>query len=72
MSSRPAALLGLAGGRLAVGAPADLAVIDPDEPWVVDRYQLHSRSKNSPFDEARLTGRVTATIVAGRIVYEYR
>jgi dihydroorotase len=72
MSSRPAALLGLPGGRLAVGAPADLAVIDPDEPWVVDRYQLHSRSKNSPFDEARLTGRVTTTIVAGRVVYEYR
>jgi dihydroorotase len=72
MSSRPAALLGLDGGRLAVGAPADLAVIDPDEPWVVDRYQLHSRSKNSPFDEARLTGRVMTTIVAGRVVYDYR
>ncbi len=69
MSTRPAELLGLEAGRLKTGHPADILVLDPEHPWVVDRYALHSRSKNSPFDEARLTGRVKMTIVAGRIVY---
>lgn len=71
MSANPARLLRLPGGSLGVGAPADLIVLDPDEPWVVDRYKLHSRSKNSPFDEAKLTGRVRATYVAGQRVYDY-
>jgi dihydroorotase len=46
-------------------------VFDPDAPWVLDRAELKSKCKNTPFDEARLSGRVTRTIVAGRIVYEY-
>ncbi len=70
MSSRPAEILGLPQGRLSVGAPADLIRFDPDEPWVVDPRRLHSRSKNTPFDEARLEGRVKLTMVAGRIVHE--
>ncbi|WP_342362290.1 dihydroorotase [Terrarubrum flagellatum] len=72
MSTRPAELLGLPGGRLAPGAPGDVILLDPDLPWVVDREKLKSRSKNSPFDEARLTGRAVKTIVAGRVVYDYR
>jgi dihydroorotase len=71
MSSRPAELLGLAGGTLRPGAAADVIVIDLDAPWVLDRADLKSKCKNTPFDEARLTGRVTRTIVAGRTVYEY-
>ena len=70
MSSRPADILGLPQGRLASGAPADLIVFDPDEPFVLDPRQLHSRSKNTPFDEARLQGVVHATLVAGRVVHE--
>jgi dihydroorotase len=69
MSAAPAKLAGSAAGRLAVGAPADLALVDLDEPWVVDKRQLKSRSKNSPLDEARLTGRVQATWVAGQRVF---
>jgi dihydroorotase len=69
LSSRPAEILGLPQGRLEIGAPADLIRFDPDEPYVVDRFLLHSRSKNSPFDEARMQGRVKLTIVAGTIVY---
>lgn len=72
MSTRPAELLGLPGGRLERGAPADVIVLDPELPWVVDAAKLRSRCRNTPFDEARMTGRVLATIVAGRIVYEYR
>ncbi len=71
MSTRPAELLGLPGGTLRPGSPADVVVFDPDTPWVLDRAELKSKCKNTPFDEARLQGRVTRTIVAGRTVYEY-
>ena len=71
MSTRPAELLGLNAGTLRGGAPADVIVIDPDVPWVLDPADLKSKCKNTPFDEARLQGRVVRTIVAGRTVYEY-
>jgi dihydroorotase len=71
MSTRPAELLGLAGGTLKAGAPADVIVVDLDAPWVLDPDELKSKCKNTPFDEARLQGRVVRTIVAGRTVYEY-
>ena len=71
MSTRPAELLGLPGGTLKSGAPADIIVVDPDLPWVLDPAELKSKCKNTPFDEAKLTGRVVRTIVAGRTVYEY-
>lgn len=71
MTANPAKLLGLAGGRLAKGAPADLILIDLDVPHVVDPERLRSKSRNTPFDEARLQGRVVRTVVAGRTVYNY-
>jgi dihydroorotase len=71
MSSTPAQLLHLAGGNLRPGSPADVIVVDLDVPWVLDPAELKSKCKNTPFDEARLTGRVVRTIVAGRTVYEY-
>jgi dihydroorotase len=70
MSTRPAELLGLPGGTLKSGAPADVIVVDMDVPWVVDPDELKSKSKNTPFDEARMQGRVVRTIVAGRTIYE--
>jgi dihydroorotase len=70
MSTRPAELLGLAGGTLRPGSPADVVVFDPDTPWVLDPAELKSKCKNTPFDEARLLGRVVRTIVAGRTVFE--
>jgi dihydroorotase len=69
-STRPAELLGLPGGTLRPGAPADLIVIDPDVPWVVDPDNLKSQCKNTPFDEAKFSGRVVRTIVGGRTVFE--
>jgi dihydroorotase len=44
-------------------------LFDPDAPWIVDKAALASRSKNTPFDEARLTGRVVRTLIAGRTVF---
>jgi dihydroorotase len=70
MSTRPAEILGLPGGRLSPGAPADLIRFDPDEPYVLDPATLHSRCRNTPFDQARMEGRVKLTMVAGRIAYE--
>ncbi|HEX8167470.1 MAG TPA: dihydroorotase [Beijerinckiaceae bacterium] len=72
LSTRPAEILGLPVGRLAAGAPADLVLFDPDEPFVLDKQDLRSRSKNTPFDEARLQGRVRLTLAGGRIVYDAR
>jgi dihydroorotase len=71
VSTRPAELLGIAGGTLRPGAPADIVVIDPDVPWLLDRDELKSKCRNTPFDEARMQGRAVRTIVAGRTVYEY-
>lgn len=71
MSTNPAKLLGLPGGRLEKGAPADLILVDIGEPWVVNKDALKARSKNTPFDEAKLQGRVLRTMVAGETVYHY-
>ncbi|MAZ15590.1 MAG: dihydroorotase [Ahrensia sp.] len=69
MSTTPAKLLGIEAGTLAPGAPADFAVIDLEFPWVLDAETLHSKSKNTAFDEARFSGRVMQTVVAGNPVY---
>lgn len=71
MTSNPAKLLGLPGGKLEKGAPADLIIVDLGQPWVVDKALLRSRSKNSPFDESKMQGRVLRTLVAGQTVYQY-
>src|SRR5207253_8615751 len=71
LSTKPAELLGLPGGTLRPGSPADVVVIDPDVPWILDRDELKSKCRNTPFDEARMQGRAVRTIVGGRTVYEY-
>lgn len=65
LSLNPARRLGLPQGRLAEGAPADLVLFDPDAPFVLDRCTLRSKSKNTPFDGARLEGKVLSTWVGG-------
>ena len=70
MSSRPAEILRVPQGRLETGAPADLIRFDPDEPFVVDPSTLRSRCKNTPFDGARMEGRVKLTLVAGEPVFQ--
>jgi dihydroorotase len=66
----PAKAIGLAAGRLAVGAPADLVLCDLAAPRVIDAEALTSKSKNSAFDGRRLQGAVVMTLVDGRVVYE--
>lgn len=69
LSLNPARRLGLAQGRLAVDAPADLVLFDPDAPFVMDRFKLRSKSKNTPFDGSRMEGKVLATYVGGARVF---
>ena len=69
LSTNPAALLGLEGGSLKKGMPADLVLVDLNEPWVLDESDLRSRSKNTAFEGARFTGRVKATYIDGRRVF---
>src|SRR6202000_1450150 len=57
LSTRPAELLGLPGGSLRAGAPADIVVIDADVPWVLDPADLKSLCKNTTFDDAGFSGR---------------
>ena len=69
MALNPAKRLGLSSGRLSPGAPADLVLFDPDMPFVMDRFQLKSKSQNTPYDTQRMQGRVLATYVTGAAVY---
>jgi dihydroorotase len=70
LSTRPAQIFGLEAGTLKPGAKADIALIDLDEPWLVAKDMLLSRSKNTPFEDARFSGRAVATYVAGKCVFE--
>lgn len=69
LSTRPAEILGLDAGSLKPGARADIALIDPEYPWVLAKDDIVSRSKNSAFEDARFTGAVLQTLVAGVTVY---
>jgi dihydroorotase len=69
MSTRPAQIFGLDAGTLKPGAKADITLIDLDEPWIVSKDAIVSRSKNTPFENARFTGRAVQTYVAGKLVH---
>ena len=71
MSTAPARRLGLEAGTLAPGAAADLVLVDLGAPWVVQAETLVSHAKNTPYEDARLQGRVLRTLVAGRTVHTY-
>lgn len=70
LSLNPARRFNVPGGSLAEGAVADLILFDPNRPFVLDRFALHSKSKNTPFDGARLQGMVLASFVNGQCIYE--
>ena len=65
IAATPASLLGVDAGRLAVGAQADIAVIDPDRPWIVNSDKMAASAGNTPFDRQGVQGRVTALFKGG-------
>lgn len=69
VTCNPADLLGLKSGRIKIGDKADLVIIDPHAPWVCQSEDLRSRSKNTPFDGRRLTGKAVMTFVNGERVF---
>jgi dihydroorotase len=69
MALNPARRLGLSSGRLMTDCPADLVLFDPDAPFVLNRDDLLSKSKNTPFDGARMQGKVIGTWVGGKRVF---
>jgi dihydroorotase len=70
ITSEPARVLGVGSGRLAAGAPADLAIFDPHAEFRLSAESLRSQGKNTPFLDYSLTGRVRYTVVAGNVVHE--
>jgi dihydroorotase len=70
LSTAPAKVFGLAKGTLAVGADADVAIVDQQEQWEVDPAKFRSKSRNTPFAGWKVKGRVRTTIVGGRVVFE--
>lgn len=69
ITSAPAAVLGLPGGQLGVGAAADICIFDPEATWQLTADALKSRGKNSPWTGYMMTGKVKSTLVGGRLVY---
>lgn len=65
----PARILKLEAGRLAPGAPADLAIFDPEADWVIDPDAFVGKCKNSPFEDHPVRGRVLRTVVDGRTIF---
>lgn len=65
LSSNPAKLLGVPAGSIAVGLEADIAVVDPDAPWVVNRSKMAATADNTPFDMQGVQGRVRALVKGG-------
>ncbi|HEY8947257.1 MAG TPA: dihydroorotase [Rhizomicrobium sp.] len=70
VTAAPAGLLGLDGGKLAKGAPADLVLFDPEEPFIVDADKLHSRARNTAFEGRKFQGRARMTFVGGECVFD--
>lgn len=70
LTSAPAAAFGLSAGTLAVGADADVVIVDQQEQWEVDPSKFRSKSRNTPFVGWKVKGRVNTTIVGGRVVFE--
>lgn len=70
MAVNPRRLLGLSGGEIAAGQPADLTVVDLERSWTVDPDRLRSKARNTPFAGRRLTGKAAAVFVGGKLVHK--
>ena len=70
MSEKPAKILGVEGGSLAVGSAADLVILDPEREITVDANKFASKGRNTPFHGKNYFGAVCATMVGGSVIYE--
>lgn len=72
LTCNPARILGVDAGHLAPDAPADVCIFDPEAEWTYDRARMFSRGRNTPFHGWPMRGRVTHTLVGGRLVYMWK
>ena len=72
MSTNPCRILGVSGGNLAEGMPADITIADMDSEYTIDKNTFLSKGRNTPFHGTKVNGRVYCTIVDGEIVYQYQ
>ena len=72
LTAEPAHILGIEGGSLSEGKPADIAVIDPDLEWIANANLFKSKSRNTPFHGWTLKGRAVMTVLGGRVTYQTR
>lgn len=70
MSTNPAKIFNVAGGSLAVGMPADIAIIDMNKEWIVKAEKFESKARNCPFNDWKLTGQVVTTLVGGKVIVD--
>ena len=70
LTAEPARILGIEGGNLSVGKPADIAIIDPNLEWIANANSFNSKSRNTPFHGCTLKGRAAMTILGGRVTYQ--
>jgi dihydroorotase len=70
VSLAPAEILGLEAGSLRAGAPADLILFDPERPWRIEPDAFRSKSKNSPFENHPVQGKLSRTVVDGRTIFD--
>jgi dihydroorotase len=71
LSTGPAAAFDIPGGQLSVGAPADVTIVDPRTEWTIEASAFFSKGRNTPVDGRKVKGRVTVTLVGGRIVFQH-
>ena len=70
LTSNPAKILGIDKGSLQIGRDADLCVVDINKPWVVNKDELLSKSKNTPIEDRKLQGQIIKTFIKGEIAFE--
>ena len=70
MSYNPAKIVGIDKGDIQPGKIADIVIFDPEKTYKIDKTKFASKGRNTPFDGREVTGKVMATIVDGRVVYE--
>ena len=71
MTVNPASVIGVPKGTLKIGADADVTIADLTKKWELDRFQLKSKSQNTPFHGHQMNGRVAYTLLGGRVIYQY-
>ena len=70
LTLNPAKILGIDKGSLQIGRDADLCVVDINKPWVVNKDELLSKSKNTPIEDRKLQGQIIKTFIKGEIAFE--